>query len=443
MTPREKEELNKFLNKNIASQRLKPSNSPYAAPCFFIPKKDGSLQLCQDYRKLNDISIKDKTPLPLISKVIDQLKDAKYFNKLDIIWGYNNVRIRVGDEWKAAFLTNRGPFEPTVMFFGMSNSPATFSRMMTTIFREMLQEGSLVNYMDNFAIPGETKHQLQERTIKFLKIADKHNLYFKRSKCDFDAMEISLLGTVVRNGKATMEKEKVEAVQNWTTLTTIKEVEKFIGFANFYRRFIKNFSMIAALLNVLKGGKGEKVWKWESEEENAFEAIKKAITSEPVLTLPNEEGKFRVEVDASNVGTGAVLSQEQQGKWHPIAFMSKSLLDAEKNYEIYDKELLAIVKALKAWRQYLIHTKQQFEVRTDHENLKYFREPQKLMPDKHNGTSCSKNTTTPFDTFLGRQIPKRTYSHGYSSRIHHMTTKTSKCSKTGYSFVNYRNSHHP
>jgi hypothetical protein len=233
------------------------------------------------------------------------------------------------------------------MFFGMSNSPATFSRMMTTIFREMLQEGSLVNYMDDFAIPGETKHQLQERTVKFLKIADRHNLYFKQSKCDFDATEISLLGTVIGNGKATMEKEKVEAVQNWTTPTTIKDVEKFLGFANFYRRFIKNFSMIAAPLNVLKGGKVEKVWKWESEEQNAFDAIKKVITSEPVLTLPNKEGKFRVEVDASNVGTGAVLPQEQQGKWHPVAFMSKSLLDAEKNYEIYDKELLAIVKALR------------------------------------------------------------------------------------------------
>jgi hypothetical protein len=112
MTPREKEELNKFLDENIASQRIKPSNSPYAAPCFFVPKKDGSLRLCQDYRKLNEVCVKDKTLLPLISEVIDQLKDAKYFNKLDIIWGYNNVRIREGDEWKAAFLTNRGLFEP-------------------------------------------------------------------------------------------------------------------------------------------------------------------------------------------------------------------------------------------------------------------------------------------------------------------------------------------
>jgi hypothetical protein len=175
-----------------------------------------------------------KTRLPLISEVIDQLKDAKYFNKLDIIWGYNNVRIREGDKWKAAFLTNRGLFEPTIMFFGMSNSPATFSRMMTMIFREMLQDGSLVNYMDDFAIPGETKLQLQECTIKFLEIADKLNLYFKQSKCNFDATQISMLGMVIGNGKATMEKEKVEAIQNWETPTTIKDVEKFLGFTNFY-----------------------------------------------------------------------------------------------------------------------------------------------------------------------------------------------------------------
>jgi hypothetical protein len=130
MTPLEREELDRFLDENLASKRIKPLKSPYAAPCFFVPKKDKSLCLCQDYRKLNEVSVKDKTPLPLISEVLDQLKDAKYFNKLDIIWGYNNVQIKEGDEWKAAFLTNQGLFEPTVMFFGMSNSPTTFSRMI-------------------------------------------------------------------------------------------------------------------------------------------------------------------------------------------------------------------------------------------------------------------------------------------------------------------------
>ncbi|KAF7785180.1 hypothetical protein Agabi119p4_1345 [Agaricus bisporus var. burnettii] len=377
MTPLEREELDKFLDENLATNRIRPSKSPYAAPCFFVPKKDGSLRLCQDYRKLNDITIKDKTPLPLISEVLDQLKDAKVFNKLDIIWGYNNVRIREGDEWKAAFLTNRGLFEPTVMFFGMSNSPATFSRMMATIFREMIQEGSLANYMDDFIIPAKDDEELEARTIRFLKISEKHNLSFKRTKCEFNVSSTTVLGTVIGNGKATMEEEKVKAIRDWAVPTTVKQVESFLGFANFYRRFIKNFSTIAQPLNELKSKKGEK-WYWNDEQQQAFEQIKQAIASEPVLALPKDKGQFRVEVDASNYGTGAVLSQEQENKWHPVAFMSKTLSEAERNYEIYDKELLAIIKALKLWRHYLLDAKEQFEIWTDHENLKYFREPQKL-----------------------------------------------------------------
>ncbi|KAF7773493.1 transcriptional regulator family: Zinc finger, CCHC-type [Agaricus bisporus var. burnettii] len=273
MTPLEREELDKFLDENLATNRIRPSKSPYAAPCFFVPKKDGSLRLCQDYRKLNDITIKDKTPLPLISEVLDQLKDAKVFNKLDIIWGYNNVRIREGDEWKAAFLTNRGLFEPTVMFFGMSNSPATFSRMMATIFREMIQEGSLANYMDDFIIPAKDDEELEARTIRFLKIAEKHNLSFKRTKCEFNVSSTTVLGTVIGNGKATMEEEKVKAIRDWAVPTTVKQVESFLGFANFYRRFIKNFSTIAQPLNELKSKKGEK-WYWNDEQQQAFEQEK-------------------------------------------------------------------------------------------------------------------------------------------------------------------------
>lgn len=134
MTVKEQEELKEFIKENLESGRIRPSKSPYAAPVFFIPKKDGSKRLVQDYRKLNTVTVKDKTPLPRIGEVIDKLRTAKYFNKLDIIWGYNNVRIKEGDEWKAAFLTNEGLFEPTVMFFGLCNSPGTFSRMMTSIF---------------------------------------------------------------------------------------------------------------------------------------------------------------------------------------------------------------------------------------------------------------------------------------------------------------------
>jgi transposase InsO family protein len=375
MTVKEEETLNTWLDEQLEAGLITESSSRYASPCFFIPKKDGTLRLVQDYRRLNEHTIKDKTPLPLINEVIDKLKDAKMFNKLDLIWGYNNVRIKEGDEWKAAFLTNKGLFEPKVMFFGMCNSPATFQRMMNSIFRPLIHDGTLANYMDDFIIPGKDEKELEERTIRFLKIAEKHNLCFKRSKCEFNATEIPILGVRVGGGHVKMEEEKVNAVRNWEIPTKVKDVESFLGFANFYRRFIKDFSHIAAPLNRLKGKEG---WKWEEEEQKAFEELKKRITEEPVLSLPQKEGKFRVETDASGYAVGGVLSQEQEGKWKPIAFLSRTMTPAERNYEIYDKELLAIIEALQKWRQYLLDAKEQFEIWTDHENLKYFRDPQKL-----------------------------------------------------------------
>jgi len=213
--------------------------------------------------------------------------------------------------------------------------------------------------MDNFVIPAKTEKELEECTIKFLKIAEKHNLCFKRSKCDFNAIEIPILGVRVGNGEVQIEEEKVKAIKEWKTPTKVKDVESFLGFANFYRQFIKDFSHIAVPLNRLKG-KGE--WKWTEEEQNAFEELKQKITTQPVLALPRREGKFRVEVDASGHAIGGVLSQEQEGKWKPVAFLSRTMLPAERNYEIYDKELLAIVEALDKWRQYLLDAVEKFEV---------------------------------------------------------------------------------
>ena len=214
------------------------SKPRYAAPCFYIPKKDSSLWLVQDYKKLNQIIIKDKILLPLIEEVIDKLKEAKYFNKLDLIWRYNNVWIKEEDEWKAAFLTNKDLFELQVMYFELCNLPETFQRMMNSIFRELLHEGVLANYMNDFIIPAKIKEELEERMIQFLKIAEKHNLCFKQSKYDFDMEEILILRVIVRKGQVKMEQDKIKAVKKWKTPTKVKDIESFLGFANFYWRFI-------------------------------------------------------------------------------------------------------------------------------------------------------------------------------------------------------------
>jgi len=246
---------------------------------------------------------------------------------------------------------------------------------MNSIFQELLYEGILANYMDNFVIPAKTMEELEKRTIRFLKIAEKHNLCFKRSKCNFNMEEIPILGVVVGKGQIQMEQEKIKVVKKWKTPTRVKDVESFLGFANFYQCFIQNFSYTAKPLNELKG---KKEWKWEEEHQRTFEELKEKITSQPVLALLRREGKFRVETDASGHAIGGVLSQEQEGKWKPINFLSRTMQPAEWNYEIYDKELLAIVEALAKWRQYLLDTMEPFEVWMDHENLKYFREPHKL-----------------------------------------------------------------
>ena len=189
------------------------SKSRYTAPCFYIPKKDGFLSLVQDYRKLNQVIIKDKTPLSLIREVINKLKEAKYFNKLDLIWEYNNVWIKEGHKWKAAFLTNKGLFEPQVIYFRLCNLPRTFQRMMNSIFQELLHEEVLANYMDDFVILAKTMEELEKRIIWFLKIAEKYNLCFKWSKCDLNIEEIPILGVIMGKGQVKMEQEKIKAVK--------------------------------------------------------------------------------------------------------------------------------------------------------------------------------------------------------------------------------------
>jgi len=180
---------------------------------------------------------------------------------------------------------------------------------------------------------------------------------------------------IVGKEQVKMEQEKIKAVKEWKTPTRVKDVESFLVFANFYRQFIHNFSHTVRPLNELKG---KKEWKWEEEHQRVFEELKEKITSQLVLSLPRREGKFRVETDISGHAIRGVLSQEQDGKWKPIAFLSRMMQPAEQNYEIYDKELLAIVEALTKWRQYLLDAVETFKIWTDHENLKYFWEPHKL-----------------------------------------------------------------
>ena len=200
MTPVEQEAVDQFVEDELKAGKIHESKSPYASPCFFITKKDGSCCLVQDYRKINAFMVKDKTPLPRIDNLLDVLEDGKLFTKMDIIWGYNNVRIREGHEWKAAFLMPKGLFEPTIMYFGLCNSPGTFMRMMQTIFHDMIQQRKCAIYMDDLIFKGKTKEELRKNTLEGLEILAKHDLYIKESKCYWEVEEVPVLGHIVGKG---------------------------------------------------------------------------------------------------------------------------------------------------------------------------------------------------------------------------------------------------
>lgn len=371
----EQKQLDDFIEENLATGRIHPSKSPMASPVFFIKKKDGSLRLVQDYRALNEMTIKNRYPIPLISELVNKLRKAKYFTALDVRWGYNNIRIKEGDEWKAAFRTNRGLFEPTVMFFGLCNSPATFQTMMNELFRELITEGVVVVYIDDILIFTETFEEHEKIVRRVLKILQDNELYLKLEKCFFHKQELDYLGLKISQNSIAMDPIKVQGVTSWHVPKNKKDVQTFLGFVNFYRRFIKDFAKTAHPLHKLTGNLP---WEWNDEHQSSFDQLKKAVTEAPVLRMPTDDGQFRVEADASDFATGAVLSQFQGDNWYPIAYLSKSLSEPERNYDIYDKELLAIIRALDEWRHFLEGAQQKFEIWTDHKNLQYFRTAQKL-----------------------------------------------------------------
>jgi hypothetical protein len=318
----EQEKLDEFLLENSRTNRIRPSRSPMASPFFFIKKKDGSLRPVQDYRRLNAITVPDRYPIPLIPELIDSLRQAKIFSKLDVRWGYNNIRIKDGDEFKVAFRTNRGLFEPQVMFFGLTNSPTTFQRMMNEILKELVAAGNVLVYLDDILIFTEELDHHRQVLHAVLQELRRHRLSLKLEKCQFETQETEYLGVVVGNGRVRMDSVKVQGVVDWPTPTTCREVQSFLGFCNFYRRFVCRFTGIAQPLTELTG---LAPFEWTKCHQDSFDVIQTALTTAPILALLTNEDPYRLEADASAYAVGATLSQRQDGVWRPVAFMSKAL----------------------------------------------------------------------------------------------------------------------
>ena len=373
----EKQELDAFLDENITCGKIRPSVSPQAAPVFFVAKKDGKKQLIQDYRYLNSHTVVDSYPLPDIKTLLDDLASSSYFAKFDVRWGFTNIRIKAGDEWKAVFVTPRGVFEPLVMFFGQTNAPPTFQRYMNETFSRMIGERKVVIFMDDVIVHGRSHNELTARISEFLQTCKDENLRLKISKSTFETQEVDFLGYKIKKGQYSPCTIKTAAIKDWPTPTNLKELRSFIGFCNFYCMFIANFSQIAHPLHLLT--KTDQEYIWEEAQQQAFQEMKNRLTSSLVLRLPDLSKPFLVQTDASKLGTGAVLLQKDDtGVSHPCAYLSQALVGAEQNYQVYDLELLAVIRVLKVWRPYLISPCEPTVFYTDHQNITYFRQPQDL-----------------------------------------------------------------
>jgi reverse transcriptase-like protein len=282
LSPKEKEEQKEFLAENLWLKRIRQSNSPYASGFFLIRKKDGKFCPVQDYRNLNKWMILNRYPLLLINDLIYDLAGYHLFSKFDIRWGYNNICIKKGGKWKATFKTSEGLFEPTVMFFGLTNLPATFQTMMDNIFHDKIAQGWLKIYMDDLIVASEEDEAIHQQWVDHVlqKIKD-HDLFLKAKKCSFHKKQVEYLGVIISQGKVEMDPVKVEGIAKWPIPTTVKDVRSFLGFCNFYRSFIANFSAVAHPLNDLT--KKQRQWSWTNDEQASFDTLKDLCCLYPVL----------------------------------------------------------------------------------------------------------------------------------------------------------------
>jgi transposase InsO family protein/predicted aspartyl protease len=362
----QKEWLDDMLTKGF----MRPSSSPAAASMLFVKKKEGSLRPCLDYRGLNKGTIKDRYPLPLINETLNRIAKAKVITKIDIRDAYNLIRIKEGDEWKTALRTRYGLYEFLVMPFGLTNAPATFQRYVNDTLRPYL-DVFCTAYLDDVLVYSEDPADHENHVKKILGLLEKAGLHAKPQKCEFSRTTTEYLGVIVTPKGIQMDPKKVQAVQDWPTPKRLKDVRAFIGFGSFYRRFIKNFSGIVRPLTLLT--KKEQRFAWGPLQQKAFDTLKTSFTTAPVLGHFDQERAIVVETDASNLVSAGILSQkDDDGHLHPVAFFSKKHSPAECNYEIYDKELLAIIHAFKEWRPLLEGATHPVEVISDHRNLTYF-----------------------------------------------------------------------
>jgi hypothetical protein len=370
MSRQELEVLNDWIKENQRKGFIRRSSSDSSSPVLFVKKPGGGLRVCVDYRALNEITVKDRYPLPLTKESLNQLKGMKWFSKIDIISAFNNLRIKEGQEHLTAFRTRFGLYESLVMPFGLTGAPATFQRFMNDNLKDYL-DIFCTAYLDDILIYSKTRKEHVQHVCLVLDRLKEAGLYANLRKCEFFVSEVKFLGLIVGSEGIRMDPEKIKTITEWKSPTCLTDVQAFVGFANFYRRFIAEFSrIIAPMVALTKKGVP---FVWDKSRQLAFQRLKDAFVDAPILRPFDWKKDVILETDASDYVSAGVLSQyDDDGILHPVAFFSKKHSSTECNYEIYDKELLAIVRCFEEWRPELEGTSSPVKVITDHKNLEYF-----------------------------------------------------------------------
>ena len=358
-------EEEKHLDKMLKAGVIEPSISEWASPPVLIRKRDGSVRWCVDYRGLNKVTKKEIFPLPIVEQCLDALYGNMWFSKLDATCGYWQVKIKDEDKCKTAFITKYGLYQFTRMSFGLCNAPSTFTRVMNLVLHG-LHWRTVLAFLDDVLVLGRNFGDHLKNLSQVLERFRIHNIKLKPKKCELFRTEVEYLGRTVGREGMRVGEGFLETMEAWPVPTCTKDVEKFCGFANYHRSFIKDFANIALPLYRVTG---KKPFQWGPEQAQAFEILKKALTSAPVLTIPNMDGKFILDTDASNEAIGAELLQVQDGEERCIAYCSMALTPEQKRYCTTRKELLAVIRFTRHFRHYLLG--REFEIRTDHSSLQW------------------------------------------------------------------------